>query len=47
VFENEVLRKMFGPRREEGTGGWSELHSEDLHNFYCISDITFGMKLGR
>lgn len=42
-----MLRRMFGPRGEEGTGGWCELHSEELHNLYCISDITVGMKLGR
>jgi hypothetical protein len=47
VFENTVLRRIFGLRWEEGTGDWSELHSEELHNLYCVSDITVGMKLGR
>jgi len=47
VFENTALRRIFGPRREGGAGGWSELHSEELHNLYCISDINVGMRLGR
>jgi hypothetical protein len=42
-----VLRRIFSPRKEKGTGGWSELHSEELHNLYCVSDVTVGMKLGR
>jgi hypothetical protein len=32
VFENRVLRRIFGPKREEGGGGWRTLHSEELHN---------------
>jgi len=31
VFENRVLGRMFGPKREEVTGGWRRLHKE-LHN---------------
>jgi hypothetical protein len=34
VFENRVLRRVFGPKRNEVTGGWRELHNEELHNFY-------------
>jgi hypothetical protein len=33
VFENRVLRRMFGPKRDEETGGWRKLHNEELHNF--------------
>jgi hypothetical protein len=33
VFENRVLR-IFGPKRDEVTGGWNELHIEELHNLY-------------
>jgi hypothetical protein len=33
VFENRVLRGIFGPKRDEGTGWWKELHNE-LHNLY-------------
>jgi hypothetical protein len=40
VFENRVLRRIFGPKREEVAGGWRRLHNEELHNFvrftkYC------------
>jgi hypothetical protein len=34
VFENRVLRRIFGPKRDEVTGGWRELHNEELHNLY-------------
>jgi hypothetical protein len=32
VSENRVLRRLFGPRRDEVTGGWRKLHNEELHN---------------
>jgi hypothetical protein len=32
VFENRMLRRIFGPRREEMGGGWRPLHNEELHN---------------
>jgi hypothetical protein len=32
VFENRVLRRVFGPMRDEMTGGWRGLHDEELHN---------------
>jgi hypothetical protein len=35
VFENRVLRKIFGPKRGEVIGGWKKLHNEELHNLYC------------
>jgi hypothetical protein len=34
VFENRVLRRLFGPKRDELTGEWMKLHSEELHNLY-------------
>jgi hypothetical protein len=34
VFENRVLRRIFGPKRDEETGGWRKLHNEELHNLY-------------
>jgi hypothetical protein len=34
VFENRVLRRIFGPKRDEVTGGWRKLHNEELHNLY-------------
>jgi hypothetical protein len=35
VFENRVLRRIFGPKRDEVIGGWRKLHNEELHNLYC------------
>jgi hypothetical protein len=32
VFENRVLRRIFGPKREEVMGSWRRLHEEELHN---------------
>jgi hypothetical protein len=34
VFENRVLRRIFGTKRDEVTGGWRKLHNEELHNLY-------------
>jgi hypothetical protein len=34
VFENRVLRRIFGPKSDEITGGWRKLHNEKLHNMY-------------
>jgi hypothetical protein len=39
VFENRVLRRIFGPKRDEVTGGWRELHNEELHNVYSSPSI--------
>jgi hypothetical protein len=36
VFENKVLRRIFGLKGEELTGGWKKLHEEELHNLYSI-----------
>jgi hypothetical protein len=33
VFENRVLRRIFGPKRDEVIGGWRKVHNEELHNF--------------
>jgi hypothetical protein len=35
VFENRVLRRIFGPKRDEGTGEWRKLHIEELNDLYC------------
>jgi hypothetical protein len=35
VFENKVLRKIFGPKRDEVTGEWRRLHKEELCDLYC------------
>jgi hypothetical protein len=39
VFEKRVLRRMFGPKRDEMTGGWRQLHKEELHNLYSSPSI--------
>jgi hypothetical protein len=39
VFENSVLRRIFGPKRDELTGGWRKLHNEELHNLYSSPSI--------
>jgi hypothetical protein len=39
VFENRVLRRIFGPKRDEVTGGWRKLHNEELHNSYSSPSI--------
>jgi hypothetical protein len=35
VFENRVLRRICGPKRDEVTGEWRKLHNEELHDLYC------------
>jgi hypothetical protein len=35
MSENRVLRRIFGPKREEVAGGWRRLHNEELHNLYA------------
>jgi hypothetical protein len=44
VFENRVLRRIFGPKRDEVTGEWRNLHSEELHNLYSSSNIIWQIK---
>jgi len=39
VFENRVLRKKFGPKRDEVTGDWRRLHNEDLNDPYSSPNI--------
>jgi hypothetical protein len=39
VFENKVLRRIVGPRRDEIMGGWRQLHNEELHNLYLLQNI--------
>jgi hypothetical protein len=41
VFENRVLRRIFEPKRDEVTEGWSKLHNEELHNF-TLHQILLG-----
>jgi hypothetical protein len=37
VFENRVLMRIFGPKRDEVMGGWRKLHNEELHDLYSWS----------
>jgi hypothetical protein len=37
VFENRVLRRIFGPKRDEVTGDGRKLHNEELHNLYSLN----------
>jgi hypothetical protein len=39
VFENRVLRKIVGSKRDEVTGGWRKLYNEELHNLYSSPSI--------
>jgi len=39
LFENRVLRRIFGPTGEEVAGGWKRLHNEELHNLYASLNI--------
>jgi hypothetical protein len=39
VFENRVLRRIFGPKKDEATGVWRELRNEELHNLYTSPSI--------
>jgi hypothetical protein len=44
VFENRVLRRIFGPNGNEATGGWRKLHNEELHNLYSSPSIIRTIK---
>ena len=44
VFENRVLRRIFGPKRDEVTGEWRKLHNEELNDVYCSPNIVRVMK---
>ena len=46
VFENMVLRRIFGPKRDEVKGGWRKLHNEELKYFYSPLNI-FQVKKSR
>jgi hypothetical protein len=39
VFENKVLSRIFGPKRDEVTGEWRKLHNKELHDLYSSSSI--------
>jgi hypothetical protein len=47
VFENRVLRRIFGPKRDEVTGEWRKLHNEEIHSLYSSPDIIKQVKSRR
>jgi hypothetical protein len=44
VFENRVLRRVFGPKRDEVTGEWRKLHNEELNDLYPSPNIIIVIK---
>jgi hypothetical protein len=44
MFENRVLRRIFGPKRDGVMGGWRKLHNEELHNLYSSPSIIIIIK---
>jgi hypothetical protein len=47
VFENRVLRRLFGLKRDEVTGVWRKLHNEELHDVYFLPTIVRVIKSRR
>jgi hypothetical protein len=47
VIENRVLRRIYGPKRDEVTGGWRKLHNEELHGLYSSPSIFRVIKARR
>jgi hypothetical protein len=46
-FENRVLRRIFGPKRDEVTGGWRKLHNKELHGLYSSPSVVRVIKARR
>jgi hypothetical protein len=47
VFESRVLRRIFGPKRNEVTGEWRKCHNEELHDLYSSPNIVRVIKSRR
>ena len=47
LFENMVLRRIFGPKRNEVTGKWRRLHNEELNDLYSSPNIVWVIKSRR
>jgi hypothetical protein len=44
VFDNRVLRRIFGPKKDEVTGEWRKLHNEELNDLYCSLSFVWVIK---
>jgi hypothetical protein len=44
LFENSVLRRIFGPKRDKVTGGWRKLHNKELHNLHSLTSMIIMIK---
>jgi hypothetical protein len=47
VFNNRVMRKIFGAKKDEVTGHWRKLHNEELHDLYCSLNVIWAIKSRR
>jgi len=47
VFDNRVLRRIFGPKRDEVTEKWRKLHNEELNDLYSLPNIVWVIKSTR
>ena len=47
MFDNRMLRRIFGPKRDEVTGEWTKLHNEELNVLYCSPNIVRVIKSRR
>jgi hypothetical protein len=44
AFENRMLWRIFGPKRDGVTGDWRKLHNEELHNLYSLPNVNYKIK---
>jgi hypothetical protein len=47
VFENRLLRRIFGPKRDEVTGEWRKLHNEELNDLHFLPNVVWVIKSRR